>query len=47
VVSLLQVFEDIGQQLIYDDKYISPTEVCAMIDAVTSEDLNRVAAKVV
>jgi len=41
------VFEDIGQQLIVEDKYITPTEVCAMIDAVTSADLNRVAAKAV
>ena len=37
------IFEDIGQQLVFDDKYIPPVEICAKIDAVTAEDISRVA----
>jgi mitochondrial-processing peptidase subunit alpha len=41
------VFEDIGQQMIYDDKYLTPREVCEMIDSVTKEDIARVAAEAI
>ena len=45
--SAAQVFEDIGQQLIYDDQYLDPLAVCAMIDAVTAEDLRRIAREAI
>ena len=35
--------EDIGQQLIFDDKYIEPVEICRLIDAVTKTDVARIA----
>lgn len=38
------VFEDIGQQLLGDDAYMTPAEVCARIDDVTADDLVRVAS---
>lgn len=41
------VFEDIGQQLIYDNKYLTPLEVCEMIDNVSKEDIARVAKEAV
>lgn len=41
------VFEDIGQQLIFDDHYIPPVDICKMIDAVTAEDIARIARQAI
>ena len=38
------VFQDIGQQLLTDGVYVTPEEICARIDAVTPEDIQRVVA---
>ena len=37
------VMEDIGRQILANNKHVPPATLCAQVDAITAEDLQRVA----